>query len=438
MSIAIPSLRGAIAVPGWAKNELWRRARAVPSLDQRFAENKSLVDATTGLNLITFSRTSDATFVGSNGLIQTASAGTPRFDHSPITGESLGLLIEEQRTNLLLQSEDFGTTWIRLDGLQLSTNQIVAPNGSTTADLLTGNGLQTGYVEQPTTSSNQFTNGIVYTFSIYLKKANTSTAFTLLYGTTFNSGGSNPIATWNLDTGIPSFSNGATGSMTPVGNGWYRCVLTDTATATETRNQQWLRMSSNSGDVYAWGAQLEVGAFPTSYIPTGASAVTRAADVCSISGSNFSSWYRQDEGTMFADGNLIVAGTNNFPRIVSLAGPNSGTDEISLYTRRGIGVDDGRIFAAVTVSSSTQADIQPPVGSGVGLYKSALAYRSNDFALSNNGLGPNVDTSGTLPTATQLIIMGIARFQPMSNGHIRRLVFWRERLANNVLQSITQ
>jgi hypothetical protein len=68
MSVVIPSLRGAIAVPGWAKNDLWRRARAVPSLDLRFADNKSLTDAATGSSLVTFTRASSGTFVGSAGV----------------------------------------------------------------------------------------------------------------------------------------------------------------------------------------------------------------------------------------------------------------------------------------------------------------------------------------------------------------------------------
>jgi len=177
-------------------------------------------------------------------------------------------VIRTATTNLLLQSEEFDTTWSAQAGLSVTANQIAAPNGTLTADLLAGDGTQIGYIEQPGGVAYQFVNGATYTFSIYLKKANTSTVLTLLYGNTFNSGGGNAAATWNLDTGVPSFSNGATGSMTAVGNGWYRCVMTDTATVSETHNQQWLRMSSNSGDVYAWGAQLEQSTTVGEYIPT--------------------------------------------------------------------------------------------------------------------------------------------------------------------------
>jgi hypothetical protein len=90
MSVVIPSLRGAIAVPGWAKNDLWRRARAVPSLDLRFADNKSLTDAITGSNLVTFTRASSGTYTDSAGVLQTAATDVPRFDHNPTPAKAWG------------------------------------------------------------------------------------------------------------------------------------------------------------------------------------------------------------------------------------------------------------------------------------------------------------------------------------------------------------
>jgi hypothetical protein len=238
----LPHLKGLLS------GNLGSAAFKSAGLDLKFAANKSLVDSISGNSLVSFARAGStanaATFVDSSGVLQTAV------------------------TNLLLQSEDLLTTWTANDGLARTANQTVSPNGSTTADLLASGGTLIGYLEQPNASSNQFVSGTTYTYSVYLKKANTSTCLTLLFGTTFNSGGGNPVATWNLDTGVPTFVNGATGSMTAVGNGWYRCVVTDTATQTHTQNQQWLRMSSASGDVYAWGAQLEQASTVGEYIPT--------------------------------------------------------------------------------------------------------------------------------------------------------------------------
>jgi hypothetical protein len=112
MSVVTPSLRAAIAVPGWAKNELWRKARAVPSLDLRFADNKSLTDATTGSNLVTFTRASSGTYVGSDGLIKTAV------------------------TNLMLRSEEFdNAAWTKTRS-SITSNTIVTPDGTLTGDKL--------------------------------------------------------------------------------------------------------------------------------------------------------------------------------------------------------------------------------------------------------------------------------------------------------------
>jgi hypothetical protein len=94
--------------PGTGEDLLYSQA-GTPTLDLRFASSKSLNDYVSGQNLITYTRAGNATFFDANGTIQTAGANTPRFDHNPATGESLGLLVEEARTNLLLNSETLAT-----------------------------------------------------------------------------------------------------------------------------------------------------------------------------------------------------------------------------------------------------------------------------------------------------------------------------------------
>jgi hypothetical protein len=321
------------------------------------------------------------------------------------------------------------TTWTANDGLVRTANQIVSPAGSVTADRLASGGTQIGYLEQPNASSNQFVSGTTYTYSVYLKKANTSTCLTLLFGTTFNSGGGNPVATWNLDTGVPAFTNGATGSMTAVGDGWYRCVMTDTATQTHTQNQQWLRMPSTSGDVYVWGAQLEAGAFPTSYISTTTATVTRSADVPSITGTAFSSWYRQDEGTVFEECAGVPASSTiyNFHdgtannRII--AGYSSDTN-IQWRVNNG-GVDQWNSVQGNAIASRAAL-------------RHILGYKADNFAGSANGGALQIDTSGTVPTTSSLAIgMNVASVGQL-NGTIKRLAFFPQRLPDSTLQAITQ
>jgi hypothetical protein len=267
MSVVIPSLRAAIAVPPWAKNVLWRNARAVPSLDLRFADNKSLVDAVTGASLITFTRASSGTYVGSDGVLRTAAIDVPRFDHNPTTGESLGLLVEEQRTNLLLRSEEFdNASWTKL-GATVSANTQTAPNGTTSADSLietATTGLHV--VFQDTTASPLVTQ----TLSVYAK-ANQRIRVSLQAA---EAGTNNAVAaTFNLSTcAVVSQSNSGTGSgasasIVAVGNGWCRCTVTGipSTTGTAIRSHVYLANDANqinytgngTSGLFIWGAQLE-------------------------------------------------------------------------------------------------------------------------------------------------------------------------------------
>jgi len=355
VSLALPGRRSVLLPGAWVRNELWRRARAVPSLDLRFAESKSLVDAISGQNLVTFTRASSGTFVGSNGLIQTAANDVPRFTHDPVTGECLGLLVEESRANLLLNSAT------------LSTQSVTV---SATA----------------------------YTLSLY---------------------GTGTVTLSGTSTAGPLVGTGAS----------TRVSLTFTPTAGS------LTLTV-SGSVT--NANLEAGAFATSWIPTTGTTATRSADVASISGSNFSGWFNGNEGTMYGAGFVQPTGSPSFSRLFAAVGSNAGTDEISMYTR--VNVDpatNGRIYGAVTVSSVLTGDVQPPNGSTAGNYVSAFAYRNNDFALSNNGTAPSTDTSGSLPACERLLLYGLARFQLMPVGYIKRFTYWPRRLSDSTLQALT-
>jgi hypothetical protein len=269
-----------------------------PSLDLNFASNKSLVDDISGNNLITFSRASTGTFVGSNGLIQTAASGVPRFDHNGATGESLGLLVEEARTNLLTYSEQFNdVAWVK-DGTVVTANSIVAPDGTLTGDKL----IETATTAVHRTYSERFVAILTpYTTSVYAKAGERS--WVSLAGIT------NTRVWFNLATGTVGTNGGLTASIQAVGNGWYRCSVTQTTTSIFGYLDVGVGTADNTnsyaGDgisgIYIWGAQLEAGSFPTSYIPTTSATATRAADVASITGANFSSWYNQGSGSVVAN-----------------------------------------------------------------------------------------------------------------------------------------
>ena len=258
---------------------------ATSSLDLNFAANKNVGP------LVDFTRASSGTYVDSQGVIRTATTNEARFDHNPTTGESLGLLVEEQRTNLLSQSEDFLTTWTPTN-TTVSTNQITAPDGAITADKVVETATTAEHnIRQDTASQSAGT----YTLSIFAKAAERNV---IQFVSTGVLGGFR--ANFDLANGVlGSVDAQLTANIIPFPNGWYRCVVTATSTTAGVLRAQWnivtsptsARVESYLGDtskgLYLWGAQLEAGSFPTSYIPTTTSTVTRSADVASITGSDF-------------------------------------------------------------------------------------------------------------------------------------------------------
>jgi hypothetical protein len=187
-----------------------------------------------------------------------------------------------------------------------------------------------------------------------------------------------------------------------------------------------------SGDAIAVDyAQLENGAFSTSAIGTTTAAVTRSADVASITGSAFSSWYRQDEGTMFGDATTPFAVNN-----VQIADARvSSTDIIQVgynTESQSVGfIKAGNVNQAVMFSQG--------VLTGVRRRKVIVGYAENNFAIATNGLTLTTDSSGTTPTNIASIFLGsIGGSSSFLNGTISRFTFWNQRLVNFTLQNITQ
>ena len=434
MSVVIPSLRGAIAVPGWAKNELWRKARAVPSLDLRFADSKSLTDAFTGSSLVTFTRASSGTFVGSNGVLQTATNDVARFDHNPTTGESLGLLVEEARTNVAWPSANYsGANWTKTN-IQVSASTTTAPDGST---CFAYEGSSASSLLKRLRFNFTTTTVGAYTFSIYLKAGTENSCAITLQDNTGLNGGVVEILLTNGTVAVAASNFGVnTGTAVLVqalSNGFYRISLTSTFVAAVTGLQAITGWDTNgstttTGTIFPWGAQLEAGAFPTSYIPTTAAAATRSADVASITGSAFSGWYRQDEGTVFAEGRAVNNG------VIAVANDGSFNNRKPQLNLGAIGsVDANYVAAGSIVAPFTQV-------SSVGISNRwATAYAVDNFGFSSNGLAPAQDSSGALPSGINALRLGsFQNGSSYANGPIKRLCFWPTRLANSTLQTLTQ
>jgi hypothetical protein len=400
----------------------------VPSLDLRFADNKSLVDAVTGASLVTFTRASSGTFVDSAGVIQTAATDVPRFDHNPTTGESLGLLVEEQRTNLLLRSEEFdNASWSKVLAT-VSANQTTAPDGTSNADKLIGNATLDGhYVQQ---SISGATSGISYTSSVFAK-ASELTRFELLHavGSTLYVQGYD-LSNGTLLTRVTAGTTAATGGfIQAVGNGWYRCGITQTSDGTTgavrctLRSANTVAFDAASQGVFLWGAQLEAASTPSSYIPTTTAAVTRSASLADLISSAIANNIR----TLYLEFRSPASGTRG---VVSL-NDNTANERASVLTS---GTDPRLV---VVDGGVEQANVNGGTVTANQRTRVAVRINANDFAMSVNGGAVVTDTSGTLPTVDRLM-MGRTQTGEYLNGTLARVTGWTQLLPDSTMQSLAQ
>jgi len=349
------------------------------------------------------------------------------------------LLLEDVGTNLIPSSEEFETSWNTLNSVTVDPNTEIAPNGTLTADKIIENTTTSG---KPIVDQVSYVSGATYTASIYLKPAERPT---LLLHVRDSSYGIRFGGFFNTTTGVftPENTGGAVlddYSFIPVKNGWYRCSITGRLGAvTSGLVTCYICDGSNSltyqGDgasgFYLWGAQLEEGSFPTSYIPTFGSEVTRSADVStSTSGFLGNSWYNDSEGTMFSSFVNGVSTINKYPYSID---DGSTNNRFNQFVSAGAVVNSRIVTSSVSYSPST-LDL-----SGTGPAKIALAAE----ALPGGAIGAiegslTVATSPpSMPIVNQLFI-GSFRSLEFLNGHISRLTYWQIRLPNDILQTITQ
>jgi hypothetical protein len=363
----------------------------------------------------------------------------PRFDYDPVTLAPRGLLIEEARTNLLTYSAEFDNAAWTKGGSTVTANATVSPDGTTNADKL---------AEDATTGTHGATSAVVsksavattYTYTIYVKAAERSAIQMRIADAAVSA--NRVICDANLSAQTVAASVGGTftnasATITVAGNGWFRVSLTGT-TSTETsifciafvaNPTGTISYAGTAGSgVFLYGAQLEAGAFATSYIPTVASTVTRNADIAQMTGANFSSWYNQTEGTFVAqyDSYLVDTSTRN-----ALSAYASGATSNNILLLNAV----QRQFQINNAGNQADLDGGTPA-SGV-ITKAAGAYKVNDFALSLNGGTVVTDTLGTIPTVDTLAIGVSSLLLTPVNGHVRTVAYYNTRLPDTQLRVLS-
>lgn len=348
--------------------------------------------------MLTLTRAGTAVYVDADGTIKTASVDAPRFDWS--TGRR-ALLLEASATNLALNSEAFGN-WPNIVLVTVSNNSETAPNGSITADRIVANGTGNARSQQVST----YSSGATYTFSCFLKAGTSNGCMAVHQG---SGGGSAIYAKFNLTSqgSVVGSQNVAAASITAIGAGWYRCAVTFVFPSGWVNAYAYVGPWDGSGDnaglpvcqtgasLTAWGAQLEVGATATSYIPTVGSAVTRAVDTVApidLTGYDLSGGY-----TVVAWGQIDRA-VGAYDRVLQLDNGSEANRHTIFWNTYGT-----RFGADIYANSVSQGSYSAAGGPQLGQpFKIAMSVGSNHFRVARNGSVSTLDTGVNYITPTVL------------------------------------
>ena len=373
-----------------------------------------------------------ATRVNSSGLIEIVNANLPRFDYDPVTLAAKGLLIEETRTNLLTYSSEFdNASWVK-SSTTVTANSINGPDGTLSADTIAS----TASVNNNINKTVNLSLSTAYTFSLFLK-AGTSTRSRVLI---FDTVGAVTIAdvSINWTSGVPSFTARSPDytqkSLVSFGNGWYRFTGTFTSSATNVAHRCSLYPDFSSGvnNVNAYGADLEAGAFATSYIPTTTTSLTRNADVVSMTGTNFSDWYNASEGAFSATAQIAQL-TSLFPIFISA---NDGTlnNYLNCYPYN----PSSPNMVCISQVGGAQQYLGVPGAVSVNTKTNVcFAYKASSFASAMNGTGLQSAATGSIPTVDRLTL-GSTTSNYFLNGHLQKINYWPQRLTNNEVQAFSK
>ena len=357
-------------------------------------------------------------------------ADVPRLDYTG--GGCPKLLLEPQRTNLKTSSED-ATGWGNPIRITTSLNVAISPDGYVNADKI---------IETATNDTHRFdvgfsaTNGATYTFSYFAKAAERTQCHIHGYGDNgvFNIS----TAIFDLSNGtILSNTGGGTASIVSYGNGWYRVSLTLTAAATAlgywgfglalNGTTSYLGVLTNGALFY--GIQLELGSYPTSYIPTLGASVTRVADAASKTG--ISSLIGQTEGTMYLEFNSenLESYTQRILTVSDNTNNNAIGFQLSAANQITFYVVDGGVGQVVITKSAPAITLGQTT-------KVAAAYKANDFVLYINGVQVGTDTSGSVPATSVLQYANPGGTTPYI-GKVAQTLLFPTRLSNTQLAELT-
>ncbi|NBW22075.1 MAG: hypothetical protein EBR82_80400, partial [Caulobacteraceae bacterium] len=372
-------------------------------------------------------------------------SGLLRLDY-PIGGGCPAALIEPAATNFarnvqFMTGQDTPTA---SGGMTITTGStdFIAPDGTS--------GSITKYVGGTASGNSQYAyytgTGVTvtasgqHTFSLFVKAGATNPLnFCAIQFTAYTGGSGTSTSYFSLASGT-ALTSGA--SIQDYGNGWYRLIsppytiasgdLAGTvlfALAEGNNDTSWPASGALNLTAYTWGAQVETGAIPTSYIPTTTAAVTRNADVCTVSG--VSGYIGQTQGTLYAEVDLRNAGTGVFRRIIDVT---DGTNQNRIQIQ--INNNDSKIRISIFTAGSEVVLLSSLTYTGI--TKIALAYKNNDTTYYVNGSLVSGTTSITVPAINRIQLGSTFDSASFFNDRLRAAAIYTTRLTDAQLANLTR
>jgi hypothetical protein len=361
-----------------------------------------------------FTRSTSGTRVNKDGLIEVVTNNKPRIDF--LNDSNGALLLEPERTNLQVNSEKFdNASWLK-NRASITPNDAISPSGLLNADKLVGTSGSSSYVYD----GISVTFESAYTISVFAKYIDIE-EFVIV---NFTQSGN---AYFNIENGtiISNFGTITEPKIENYGNGWYRCSAKFTATATASVNYGFYLNNATDKSVHIWGAQVELGSYPTSYIPTQGAISTKVAESCTQTPT--SGIIGQTEGTIYAE--FLADGINQNRGILYVTQSGSLDERIALQYNA-----IGQVQAIASNGGITQGNVSFTI---TGRCKAAIAYNSTNYELFINGVSRGT-FSGLLPSGLARLDVGNGP-SPIATigGFISSALIYNTRLSNTELQQLT-
>ena len=366
--------------------------------------------------------------------LKSYSADTPRFEYDPITGNSEGLLIEAQSSNLLTYSEDFSNAaWTKTN--VTAAAEAISPDGTLNAFAIRENdGGGTKRIHQAAT----VVSGSV-AVSVYVKMLGNERRLVIREDST-----TGDSAVFDLSSGTVAATNvGGAGTIESVGNGWYRCTLITSPGAGSKAFGFWLatvtgtNYESYTGDGYSgvilFGAMCENASASSSYLESLGSTTTRAADSCSVATSSF---YTGGPVTMVGEVSGSGSGYSALFELRDTVSKSAGINDYMMVWKTNAADTDASNFSLYVNSSSTLQAGPTITGSG-GATTVATRVDTDNVGVCADGGTVTTDTSAVLPDSLDTLYIGRSYSGYELGSTIKRLAIYNVALSDTELQALT-